>query len=158
MASPRRIIAKTLQVALLAAPRVLARPVSLVLMMLWLQIFAVSPVAKAQHCGRTGYVPEWNQSLMAWESQADVVSDKFETGIGQIRTTECKGPMCSRQQPEPYSTGASGAFFGGPLPWKCNGNLLELPVPEPISILAASGMAKVNNPLLGSLFRPPWVG
>ncbi|MFM7131979.1 MAG: hypothetical protein ACKO0V_21740, partial [bacterium] len=74
------------------------------------------------------------------------------------RTTECKGPMCSRQQPEPYSTGASGAVFGGPLPWKCNGNVLELPEPENFSILTASGMAKVNNPLLESLFRPPWVG
>lgn len=156
MASPRREFAVSVQVALVAAVRIIARPLSLLFLLVCLQGFLVSPAVMAQHCGRTGYVPEWNQSQMAWESQAEVVSDKFDTVVGRIRTSHCEGPMCSRQQPEPYSTGSSGAVSGGPLPWKCNAILFAVPTVEPIARLFAGEFVKINNPFIEALFKPPW--
>lgn len=156
MASPRRKFAVSVQVALVAAVRIIARPLSLLFLLVCLQGFLVSPAVKAQHCGRTGYVPEWNQSLMAWESQAEVVSDKFDTVVGRIRTSQCEGPLCSRQQPEPYSTGSSGAVFGGPMPWKCNAILFAVPKVETLSRLTLGELVKFDNPFVEALFKPPW--
>lgn len=156
MTPPSRDIAKSFQAALVAGLRVFARPALLVMLVLCLQCFAVSTVAKAQHCGRSGYVPEWNQSLMSWESQAQVVSDKFDAETGRIRTSQCEGPLCSRQQPEPFSSGSSGAVFGGPMPWKCNAILFAVPNVETSSRLSVGGFVKVNNPIIQALFKPPW--
>lgn len=140
---------------ILPVSRVVLRPIPLIAMALLAHFFLGQAEVKAQHCGRVGYLPEWNQSQMVWETQDQAVSERFDSNTNRIRGTQCEGPLCRSQQPEPFSSTGTTALYWGVLPWRCNGHMLDLPDVESVFTDLAEKHDVIANPLLDSLFKPP---
>ena len=139
----------------LPAGSVVLKSLRLIAMALFAHFFLGQAEVKAQHCGRIGYLPEWNQSQMVWETQDQAGSERFDSNTNRIRGSQCEGPLCRRQQPEPFSSTGTTALYWGVLPWRCNGHMLDLPDVESVLTDLAETRDVIANPLLDTLFKPP---
>ena len=107
---------------------------------------------KAAHCGRAGYLPEWNQTQMAWEGSLNVADPADQ---GRVRGRGCDGPLCQSRTPEPLTPQSNGAGFTAPLPWRCTAIGFGQVEDQLSTAAAVFELVLPESPILDGLFKPP---
>lgn len=114
-----------------------------------------SNASHAQHCGRVGYMPEWNQSLMSWEGTGTVAPVGPTSDAWRLKGVACEGPLCRSQSPVPFSQNESSQFPVSPLPWVCTAFASHGDDDRAgLWVLTSQDVAPLN-PVLETLFKPP---
>lgn len=114
-----------------------------------------SSVSQAQHCGRVGYMPEWNQSLMSWEGTGTVAPVGPTTDAWRLKGVACEGPLCRSQSPVPFSQHESSQFPVSPMPWVCTALATNSEDDQTSLWVLTTREIAPENPLLETLFKPP---
>lgn len=108
--------------------------------------------ARAQHCGRVGYLPEWNQSQMAWD---DAVVALDQADGWRMKGRACDGPMCQSRTPQPLSPHVAGVGATAPMPWRCTAFGI-CPIQDKLAgHLTDLAFVSPSDPCLDQLFKPP---
>lgn len=108
--------------------------------------------ARAQHCGRVGYLPEWNQSQMAWD---DAVVALDQADGWRMKGRACDGPMCQSRTPQPLSPDVAGVGVTAPMPWRCTAFGIS-PIQDKLAgSLTDLGTVPPSDPFISQLFKPP---
>jgi len=117
--------------------------------------FGFSNVSQAQHCGRVGYMPEWNQSLMSWEGTGTVAPVGPTSDAWRLKGVACEGPLCRSQSPVPFSQHESSQFPVSPMPWVCTALATNGDDDQNLLWVLTTQESTPLNPVLDSLFKPP---
>ena len=117
-----------------------------------LMSFVPSQTVEAGHCGRAGYLPEWNQSQMAWEGSLGVAD---AGDAWRVKGRGCDGPMCQSRTPEPLTPQSSGSGLTAPMPWRCTALVFGLKQDVLDSGVAGFEAMMPESPVLEELFKPP---
>jgi hypothetical protein len=117
--------------------------------------FAFLPAIQAQHCGRPGFMPEWNQTLLSWETSTVSITDNIDEQAGRIRTSQCDGPLCRSQNQDPLTSGTSAVLKSLNLPWRCNAFLTTTDDYDFNYRRYAFLRITISNPFPDSLLKPP---
>ena len=125
------------------------------LLVVCLVSFGFSNASQAQHCGRVGYMPEWNQSLMSWEGTGTVAPVGPTSDAWRLKGVACEGPLCRSQSPVPFSQHESSQFTVSPMPWVCTALATNGDDDQNLLWVLASQESTPLNPVLDSLFKPP---
>jgi len=124
----------------------------LLLMLAGLMSVVPAGSAKAAHCGRAGYLPEWNQTQMAWEGSLSVADPADQW---RMRGRGCDGPLCQSRTPEPLTPQSTGAGFTVPMPWRCTAMSFGQLNDDLNSVVAIVEPVMPVSPILDALFKPP---
>lgn len=117
----------------------------------WMSLMPVR-TAEAGHCGRAGYLPEWNQSQMAWEGSLNVADPADQW---RMKGRGCDGPMCQSRTPEPLTPQSTGAGFTVPMPWRCTALSFGQVADDLSSGVPVVELILPDSPILDALFKPP---
>jgi hypothetical protein len=112
-------------------------------------------LAQAQHCGRIGTVLRVEQDSLSWEREGSAGSLHGSADSARIRTTECEGPLCRSQTPQPFSSGRGVDSASPPLPWKCTALPLVATSPNSIDQAMTEPFLFVSEPNDQPLPKPP---
>jgi len=108
----------------------------------------------AQHCGQFSTVLVWETSQVSWEFDDLASMTDKATGQGRIRNSDCDGPLCRSQLPDPLQSGnslpVSFAF-----PWRCTGLFLSPQKTHRDRWIGIETRIVILNPDGSGLIRPP---
>ncbi len=127
----------------------------LICTLILLHALGMSSKVEAQHCGRIGYMPEWNQSLMSWEGTGSVSAVSTTDDLWRLKGQSCDGPLCRSQAPVPLAPHDPGSGLDSLLPWRCTAFLAACPMDPFIGRLLMGQELAPLGPALDRLFKPP---
>lgn len=127
----------------------------LICTLILLHTLGMSSQVEAQHCGRIGYMPEWNQSLMSWEGTGSVSAVGTTVDLWRLKGQSCDGPLCRSQVPVPLAPHDSGSGLDSLLPWRCTAFVAACQMDPFIGRLLMGQELAPLDPALDRLFKPP---